>query len=92
MEEHCYIILYDLVAPNRDYNGLYDAIKKYTFWGRLTESAWAITTNKSTVVIRDELLQYIDKDDRLIVIQSGRNAAWSKVLASDNWVKQNIIK
>lgn len=92
MEEHCYIISYDLVAPNRNYTDLYNAIKRYSFWGRLTESTWAITSNKKTVEIRDELLPFIDKDDRLIVIKSGRSAAWTKVLASDSWLKQNIIK
>lgn len=92
MEEHCYIISYDLLAPNRNYNDLYEAIKKYPFWGRLTESTWAVTTNKTSVEIRDELLPHIDKNDRLIVIQSGKYAAWTNVMAYDIWVKQNIIK
>lgn len=92
MEEHCFLIAYDLVAPNRNYADLYEAIKGYGFWGRLTESTWAIISSKTAVEIRDDLLHHIDKNDRLIVVQSGRSAAWSKVMASDSWVKQYIVK
>lgn len=92
MEEHCFLISYDLVAPNRNYTDLYEAIKGYGFWGRLTESTWAIISSKTAVEIRNDLLSHIDKNDRLIVVQSGRSAAWTKVMASDSWVKQYIVK
>lgn len=92
MEEHCFIIAYDLVQPERDYTKLYSAIKSYPIWGKLTESVWGIVTNKTHIEIRDYLSQFIDQDDRLIVIQSGRNAAWTNVIANNTWVKNNLIK
>lgn len=92
MGEHCYIISYDLVAPNRNYDELYKAIKAYPVWGRLTESTWAMVSSDNHVAIRDNLKKHIDDDDRLVVIQSGRSAAWTKIMASDNWAKQSLIK
>lgn len=91
MEEHCFIIAYDLIQPERDYTKLYSAIKSYPIWGKLTESVWAIVTTKNHIEIRDFLNQFI-QDDRLIVIQSGRNAAWTNVIANNTWVKNNLIK
>lgn len=92
MEEHCYIISYDLCTPDRNYDELYKAIKSYTYWGRLTESTWAIVTSQSHIQVRDFLKSHIDPNDYLIVIQSGKAAAWTKIMASDNWAKINLIK
>ncbi len=92
MDEHCFIIMYDLRAPGRDYQDLINAIKKYKVWGHLTESAWAVVTNLSAVDIRNSLMKYMDANDRIMVVQSGRNAAWNKCRASDGWIHENIIK
>lgn len=92
MEEHCYIVSYDLCQPDRDYNLLYKALKSFPTWGRLTESTWAIISTKTCVEIRDYLMQFIDNDDRLIVILGGKSAAWARVIADNNWVKENLAK
>jgi len=88
---HCYIVLYDLCSPTQNYDKLYSILKTYERWGRLTESAWAIVTSKAYDQIRDELRQVIDSNDRLIVIKSGQQAAWTSVMASNDWVRENII-
>jgi len=92
MDQHCYIIMYDLRVPGRNYTELIDAIKQYPQWGHLTESSWAVITDKTPVEIRENLKRYLDTNDRLIVVQSGRNAAWFKCLASNSWIHENIIK
>ena len=92
MEEHCYIISYDLMKPKQNYEELYVALKTYKYWGRLTESTWAIVTAKTHVEVRDELRKHIDENDRLIVIRSGRAAAWTHLMASDNWAKEQLVK
>ena len=46
-EKHCYIVSYDLCQPNRNYQDLYAALKSFPVWGRLTESTWAIVTDKT---------------------------------------------
>lgn len=56
-ESHCYIISYDLCIPGRDYNSLYQALKRFEKWGKLTESTWAVVSNMNHVQIRDHLMQ-----------------------------------
>lgn len=92
MEERCYIISYDLCQPNRDYVTFYNALKSFPIWGRLTESTWAVVSNKTCVEIRDYLMTFIDDDDRLIVVLGGKSAAWVRVIADNNWVKENLAK
>lgn len=88
----CYFILYDLRAPGRDYNGLYNAIKNYGIWGHLTESAWAIVTTQSASEIANNLRAYIDSNDRLMVVRSGKEASWYNCRAKDEWIKRELIK
>lgn len=47
MHEHCYIVAYDLCQPGRDYSSLIAAIKSFSHWGKLTESTWAVVSDKS---------------------------------------------
>lgn len=86
----CFIISYDLCTPHRDYNMLYAAIKSYSRWGRLTESTWAIVADSTAEKVRNYLMQYIDDNDRLIVIKGGSEAAWIRALAKNDWLQQNL--
>lgn len=92
MEQHCYIISYDLCQPGRDYEKLYQILRSFPNWGRLTESTWAVVSDKTAVAIRDMLNQYIDSNDRLIVILSGQSAAWTHLLAQNAWLMENLKK
>lgn len=87
----CYIITYDL-RKFRNYDALYNAIKSYGTWGKITESTWAIVTYQNTAQIRDYLLNFIDNDDRLFVIKSGGEAAWQNAIAENNWLQQHLPK
>ena len=89
---HCYIILYDLISPGQDYNSLIEAIKSYGTWGKLTESAWAIVSSDSASSIAAHLRKYMDTNDRLVVILSGKEAAWYKAMANSEWLKTNLVK
>lgn len=91
MEEHCFLVLLELNA-NQSYESLFKKIKSYRGWGRLTETSWAIVSNESCLAIRDTLSRYINTGDRLIVVQSGKVAAWMNCRASGNWIKDNIVK
>lgn len=91
MEElHCFIVSYDLCQPNRDYNELYAALKRFPNWGKLTESTWAVVSNATVVEIRDYLMRYIDSDDRLIVVKGGQSAAWNRLMAKNQWLIENL--
>lgn len=73
MEENIYCISYDLIAPNRNYNDLYSAIKSFGVWWHQTESVWFVKSTKAAVDIRDYLMQFIDNNDKIFVIQVIKN-------------------
>jgi hypothetical protein len=87
-----YLISYDLHDSGADeYDSVFDYIKSYSAgWAYINESLWAIKTNKSAVVIRDELYAKTNKKSRIFVIKSGIEAAWSNVICSNQWLKDNL--
>ena len=86
---NCYIISYDM-ANDGDYNDLYEAIKGYGTWARITESTWAVVTEWSAVNIRDDLKKHLTTDSRLFVVKSGVEAAWSNTICRDEWLKRHL--
>lgn len=70
-----YIITYDLSAPERHYKRLSDYLKTYPF-AHVVESTWVIQTAKSAKTVRDEIRSIVDRDDKVLVIQTTREAAW----------------
>lgn len=84
--------MYDLRNPGRNYSDLYEAIKSYQTWGKITESVWAIVSNNNPNDIATFLHQFIDRNDRLMIIQSSRNAAWYNAIAEKEWLQQNLVK
>lgn len=63
-----YSITYDLVKV-RDYAKIDRGITQLcnNVWVRPTESQWIIATDKTSIQVRDYLLNYIDSDDVLFV-------------------------
>jgi len=84
------IIEYDLRAPGRDYDSLFSAIKAYGIYAHITESTWFIKTNDSCIQVRDNLLAYMDTNDRLFVAALTGVAAWRNVICPDEYLKQNL--
>ena len=84
----CYIISYDLMAPGKNYETLYSAIKSYGTWGKITESCWIVVSSFPATVIRDQLSMHIDRNDRLFVSRLAIPAAWKNTKADDAWVKR----
>lgn len=82
--------MYDLRKSSKNYSKLYEAIKSYGIWAKITESSWAIVTDSSATEIRDYLGSYLDNDDRLFVIKSGHNSAWKNTIASNDWFKNHL--
>ena len=87
----CYIITYDL-RFQRHYESLWDAIKTYSKWAKITESTWAIVTEQSATEIRNYLTQFTDSDDRLFIIKSGAEASWKNSMANNAWLRENLVK
>lgn len=89
---NCYIVIYNLQTPDvhKSISQLHNALRSFERWGRLTEYSWAIVSNKSAKQIRDCLVDYLGPNDQIIVIRSGREAAWHNLLASNDWLKTNL--
>jgi hypothetical protein len=69
---------------------LYKAIKAYGAWARITESTWFVKTESSCVEVRDNLLSYLNRNDRLFVGELTGTAAWSNVLCDDSYLKEEL--
>lgn len=87
---NCYIINYDLNKSHKDYNSLITAIKSYSNSVRILKSCWAVVTTKSAEQVRDHLLSFMDGDDGIFVLKSGREAAWKNVECSSQWLQNNL--
>lgn len=85
----CFLVQYDL-RKARDYGSLYEAIKSYATWAHILESSWAVVTTKSAAEVYAHLRQYMDADDGLFVVRSGKEAAWRGVICRDQWLKDNL--
>jgi len=85
----CYIISFDL-NPNRNYYNLFEAIKSYGTWAKITESTWAIVTEVGVTQIRDNICQYINPDEKILVVKSGGMAAWRNAVGDVDWLKKYL--
>lgn len=85
-----YIVIYD-VSEDGNYEGLYEKLKTYNGWAKISESAWAVGSNgQKATEIRDELKPFIGSSGRLFIIKSGIEAAWSNVIGRNEWFKENL--
>ena len=84
-----YLVTYDLNRGSRsDYEELYDAIKSYGIWARVTESTWIVVTEATVAEVRNHLFSLMDEKDRLFVLKSGRAASWRNARCRNEWLKK----
>ena len=72
------MIGYDLhPSTGRDYDELLRALEAIGggYWDCL-DSTWLVITERTPIQIRDELKQYLEDGDRLLVMRYGEGAAW----------------
>lgn len=77
-----YFISYDLIK-DKDYKRLYSELERLGA-KRVLESVWCLKHSSTTAVkLRDHFTDFVDSDDRLLVIQS---ATWAgrNLLSSPN--------
>ena len=89
-----YMITYDLNAPGKDYNGLYEAIKAASdgTWCHFWESSWLIRTGPiSANGVFEKLKPHLDDNDRVLVVEVKNNKqGW---LEAEHWdyINNNIF-
>lgn len=84
-----FIVTYDLRSPGQDYSALISRIKSYTY-SKICESAWIVRSNKDASQIRDDLVQEIDKNDRLFVAKLTGQAAWHNCIDTNENIKKAL--
>lgn len=83
------LISYDLVTPGRDYNNVFQYLKSFPKWVKPLRSLWVIKTSKSCEKVRDELVNLVDRNDRILVVDiTGCGAAWYNI-AETNWIRNS---
>lgn len=73
-----------------DYAPLFQAIKGYGTWARITKTTWAIVTEEKASEVRDYLLGFMPSGSRIFIIKSAAVAAWRNVVCSSEWLKKNL--
>jgi hypothetical protein len=83
-----YLVTYDLKNPGRNYQPVYDYLKRFTYCKGL-ESVWLVQTSLSASTIRDNLINLIDANDVIFVVQITSSADWTSFCYScGNWLNE----
>jgi hypothetical protein len=85
-----YLVTYQLNSPGQEYQDLYDAIEAYDHINPIN-SVYFIDAEPGAPEVKDELKQYIDSNDSLIVIEV--NSHWGMTgVSSDHgdWIRDRI--
>ena len=88
-----YIIGYDIhPTKGETYDELIKAIKNVgSLWWHHLDSTWIVVTTKTSVEVRDALSKHLRSDDQLLVVKSGREAAWTGFNdEGSKWLKENL--
>ena len=70
-----FLISYDLDKPGQNYQKLIAELERLGGF-RVLFSQWAVQLSNPVVQVRDHLLQFIDSNDRLLVMEVGNWASW----------------
>ena len=84
-------VSYDLSEPERNYDGLLEYLSSFARWTRVLDSMWIIRTTKSAETVRDELMRFVDSNDRVVVLDV-TDDCWAANFTSDstNWMYSNM--
>ncbi|ABD27153.1 hypothetical protein Saro_2717 [Novosphingobium aromaticivorans DSM 12444] len=69
------LLTYDLKAPGRNYEPVFDYIKANYTWCKGAESVWLLETTATTTKVRDDVKALVDDNDIVFVVQITRNWA-----------------
>ena len=83
------LVTFDPNKPGQDYPNLLDEIKSYSHV-RLSESSYAIITDKTPGVVCEEMKKYIEANDNLYIVNLKRPyAGYGSGLVTD-WLKKEL--
>lgn len=85
------LVSYDLHKPVKDYEKLHTAIKNLGSWWHYLESVWLIETNSSAAEVGKHLIQFIDKDDRLMAIRISKDYDGWLPTEAWSWLNEKVM-
>lgn len=88
------LITYDLMKEGQNYPNLIENILKIApakmIWHCL-ESVWIVKCNSTATEVRDFLIQFIDENDKLLVVELTGTSAWRGFNEEcKNWLILNL--
>lgn len=88
------IITYDLNKSDKNYEGVFEAIKSLGNWAKYQKSAWYVNSSHTASQARDIVWAKMDSNDSLMVVDATNNqAAWNglsdqvSTYIKDQWSK-----
>jgi hypothetical protein len=84
------LITYDLRKPGQNYQPLWDRLEALGAV-RALESVWVLKTAASAAAIRDDLLRFIDANDRLLVAII-TSAAWHNLIGQSGQTLKRMLE
>lgn len=85
-----YVLSYDLKGTYGSYEKLYAFLKSQNNWWHYLASTWLIVSQKSASELTDEIVPFINKGDRFLIVPlvSG-GSGWLPSKAWD-WIKKHL--
>lgn len=87
----CYIVSFQVkeLAVRQE---LRNFLRTYQKFCPISNTCWAIISEKKARDVRDQLKELVAPGDRLFVIRSGTEAAWHNAIGEKNseWLKKNL--
>jgi CRISPR-associated endonuclease Cas2 len=71
-----FVVTYDLHQPGQKHKQLTEHLESYPTHWHLQRSVWVIVTNQKAKELADSLLQFLDSNDKLLVLRLSGDAAW----------------
>ena len=84
-----YIVILQ-IESKENFEKIVAYLKSFNAWARITDSSFALTTDLKATDIRNEIVKRKDENDRVFVIKSGIEAAWSNTRGRNQWFKDNL--
>ena len=87
----CYIVTFETNSDDSR-KAVEEQLGTYKSRCPIHASCWAILTDKSAVSIRDALRDITESQDRVFVVRSGVESAWSNSYGKEynTWLKDNL--
>ncbi len=88
------LVTYDLSAPGRDYEALFEVLKRGSSWWHHLESVWIITGARTPDQLFDEIRPHLRAMDRVLIVQlhdRDPRQGWLPKQAWD-WLNENMAR